>query len=187
MWASMSVGHRSELDQRGSDGRPAQVGPQSGGELREARLGRRVRGEPGKWCDAGQGRHVHDVASASFEHGLQRLPAELNGGDQVQPVDRLEVGGGLISHVAGEVDARVVDQDIDRADLRLDAGDQAVHGGRISEVGRMGGSTEIVSQVGQRVPLRATSATEAPASANRRARASPIPAGRSGDQDGPVP
>src|SRR5207248_4187737 len=82
-----------------------------------------------------------------FEHAGQDLATQLDGGNEVEAVEKVDVAGGHIDEEPGTVDPRVVDEDVDRAAVGLHTVDQARELLGIGEVGGMCGAAQTVGQL----------------------------------------
>ena len=139
-------GDRAELDGEGADRPAAQVGPQPGGQVGQPGLGGAVGGQAREGGDAGHRRDVDQVAAPAREHAGQHLAAQLGGGEQVQGDHLLELVGGEVGEVGGELDGRVVDQQVDRAVAGLDPRDQGAQGVAVGEVAGQGAAADLAAR-----------------------------------------
>jgi hypothetical protein len=129
---------RAEDDGGCADTAPAVVVPEHAGEADEAVLGRRVSLGVREADAPGYRRDVHDVAVAAREHARQQPVCQLDRRDQVQAHDRLRLRPRHDVELALRIAARVVDEDVDRTEVRLDRGDDPLDFGFCAEIRRDG-------------------------------------------------
>ena len=84
------------------------------GQHLDAALRDRVGRDGGAGELARQRADVDDLAAAARDHPLRRLAADDEGAGEIRVDDLLPLGGGKLDHRLAQLDAGVVDEDVDR-------------------------------------------------------------------------
>ena len=83
------------------------------------------------------------MAAPALEHAGQHLAAQLGGGEQVQGDHPLELVGGQLAEVGGDLDGGVVDEEVDLPVVGLDPRHQATQRHPVGEVAAQGAAADL--------------------------------------------
>ena len=109
----------------------------------KSRFRRRVGHESWKGHAARQRGDIHNVAASAAKHSRDRLPAQFGWGEVVNLGHSSQVIVEGVSETRDVVDARIVDEDVDRPDFVLNAMNQGGDLRRVRQVGNVGRTSKL--------------------------------------------
>jgi hypothetical protein len=119
--------HVARADRIGLDAVLAPFGRHGAGQHFDAALGDRIGRDRGAGEFAGQRADIDDLAGFPGDHALGGLAPDHEGRGQVGVDHALPIGGGELDHRLAELDAGIVDEDVDRDAGGVEAFESAQH------------------------------------------------------------
>lgn len=162
-------------NKRGLDRVGTELKAQRGDEVVQTRLRAAVGSQSGETARTGERAEKDEVAATPLDHARDHLAGQHHRRFQIHP-DHIpnDAGLNLGEGVCG-IEASVIHQNVDGADLGFYLGDQAFDLMGIEQVGAKRNTIDVSGNAIEFIPLRAVIETRAPAAANLRASCSPIP------------